>query len=87
MYKNTTVFRFLLKSFCISVVPAQDLLFHLVACTDPQQDAHLTAGRSSSVLARSIPKVQRTQLKNTELFDRKDSAAVGGFSSLSLSMY
>eukprot|EP00075_Anas_platyrhynchos_P032506 XP_027321759.1 leucine-rich repeat-containing protein 36 isoform X2 [Anas platyrhynchos] len=56
------------------LVPAQDLLFHLVACTDPQQDAHLTAGRSSSVLARNIPKVQRTQLKNTELFDRKDSA-------------
>ncbi|XP_047934654.2 leucine-rich repeat-containing protein 36 isoform X2 [Anser cygnoides] len=59
------------------LVPAQNLLFHLVACTAPQQDAHLTAGHSSSVLARNNPKVQRTQLKYTEQFDRTDSAAQG----------
>ncbi|XP_035192340.1 leucine-rich repeat-containing protein 36 isoform X2 [Oxyura jamaicensis] len=59
------------------LVPAQNLLFHLVACTAPQQDAHLTAGHCSSVLSKNNPKVQRTQLKYTQQFDRMDSAAQG----------
>nr|XP_009688666.1 PREDICTED: leucine-rich repeat-containing protein 36 isoform X1 [Struthio camelus australis] len=52
------------------LVPAQNLLLHLVACTSSQHAIHLPAGRSSSTLARNDSKVQRPQLKYTEQFDR-----------------
>ncbi|XP_067159041.1 leucine-rich repeat-containing protein 36 isoform X2 [Apteryx mantelli] len=58
------------------LVPAQNLLLHLVACTTSQHAVHLPAGHSSSALARNDSKVQRTQLKYTEQFDRTNTATL-----------
>ncbi|XP_038224838.1 leucine-rich repeat-containing protein 36 isoform X3 [Dermochelys coriacea] len=56
------------------LAPAQDLLLYLMASTPPQKDVHLPGGDSPSVLAGNAPRLQRTQLKYAEPFDRANLA-------------
>ncbi|XP_073163412.1 leucine-rich repeat-containing protein 36 isoform X8 [Lepidochelys kempii] len=56
------------------LAPAQDLLLYLMASTPPQKDVHLPGGDSPSVLAGNAPRLQRTQLKYAEPFDRANMA-------------
>ncbi|XP_067406260.1 leucine-rich repeat-containing protein 36 [Emydura macquarii macquarii] len=56
------------------LTPAKDLLLYLMACTPSQKDVHLPGGDSPSVLTGNASRLQRTQLKYAEPFDRADMA-------------
>ncbi|XP_039359850.1 leucine-rich repeat-containing protein 36 isoform X1 [Mauremys reevesii] len=56
------------------LAPAQDLLLYLMASTPPQKDVHLPGGDSPSVLAGNASRLQRSQVKYAEPFDRANMA-------------